>query len=163
MEGSAMRSAVSLACLVLFVLALASCESDTDTVVPIPFENVEEADRFAVTLPGTAVFRDDAAWTTLWEQYWNVYDGQGQKTPPPRINFEREMVIAVFYGSGFSGCSNWIEVIEGVVKTPGQIEVRVGPLPVEDLGPCLAIVHPLQVAKVRRSSLPVVFTGEVPE
>ena len=158
-----MRIAVSLACLVLFVLVLASCESDTDTVIPIPFENIEEAGSFTVTVKGTAVFRDDAAWTDLWEQYWNVYGGQGAKTPPPRIDFEREMVIAVFYGSGFSGCSNGVEVFEDMVKTPEHIEVRVGSLPVEDLGPCDALVYPLQMAKVRRSSLPVVFTGEVPE
>ena len=72
-----MRIDASLVYLVLFVLLLASCGSDTDIVDlenPIPFEDIEEANYFAVTEPGTAVIEDDAAWTALWEQYWRVFD-----------------------------------------------------------------------------------------
>ena len=159
-----MRNVVSLTCLVMFVLVLVSCESDIgDPETPVRFEDIEAANSFAVTAPGTAVFRDDAAWTALWEQYWITYDGQGGKTAPPRIGFDKDMVIAVFYGSGYSGCSNRIEVIEEIVETPRRIVVRIGSLSVEDLGPCDALVYPLQMVKVRKSSLPVVFVGEVPE
>ena len=159
-----MRRVVSLTCFVLFVLALASCGSDpVGPTVVVLFENIGEANSFVVTEPGIAVIRDDAAWKALWEEYWNTYDGQGAKTPPPGVDFDKEMVIAVFFGSGYSGCSSIVDVIESIVKTPRRIEVRVGALSLEDLGQCDALVYPLQMVKVKKSSLPVVFLGEVPE
>jgi hypothetical protein len=164
-----MGKIVPLTFLVMFVFVLVSCESDiSNTNIgkaenPIHFEDIEAARSFTVTTPGTAVIKDDAAWTDLWEQYWNTYDGQGRKTPPPRIAFDEEMVLAVFYGSGYSGCSNRVDVIEDVVHTWKRIEVRIGSLSFDDLGPCTAIVYPLQMVKVRRSGLPVVFVGDIPE
>ncbi|MBN4080917.1 hypothetical protein JYT44_00995 [Caldithrix abyssi] len=141
---------------------LISCDSPSEIETPLSFENMEEAKNFDVTEAGTKIFRGNVAWTGLWKHYWNVYNSQGEKTPSPSVDFEREMVIAVFYGSGYSGCSNSIEVIEDIFNKSGKIEINIGSFSLEDLGLCRTLVYPLQMVIVERSDLPVVFKGEVP-
>jgi hypothetical protein len=163
-EGSAMRNAILMVCPVIITLMFASCQSDIIIPsIPVPFVDIEEANNFAVKERGTAVLKNRTAWMALWEQYWNVYDGQGRKTPPPGIDFNKDMVIALFYGTGYSGCSNRVDVIEKIVRTRKRIEVRIRSLLPGELGPCCALVYPLQMVKVSKSNLPVVFMGDVPE
>ena len=146
----------------LTLILLGSCDSPMETGTPIPYENIEEATLFRVPTAGTEVIQDSARWMNLWEHNWHVYDGQGDKTPPPDIDFEQKMVIAVFYGSGYSGCENFVEAIETIIEISGKIEVRIGPLTRRDLGMCDAVINPLQMVEIERAGLPVIFEGDVP-
>lgn len=147
--------------LILFVLIMlgqiSSCSNPAE-VTPLSFENFTEAEYFRVRHPATFVIKDDTAWNQLWEDYWTRQDSLG-RTPPPAVDFEEDMVIAVFWGCGYSGCYRWVEAIERIITRSGRIEVHIGPLP--DLGYCDMIVCPLQVVRMRKSEFPVVFIGDV--
>jgi hypothetical protein len=151
---------ISLVSFVLIMLGQISCGSNPAEVTPLPFEDLTEAEYFTVPHPATVAIKDDAAWNQLWEDYWTRQDSLG-KTPPPAVDFEQDMVIAVFWGCSYSyyGCYSWADAIERIITRSGRIEVHVGPLP--DLGGCDMNVCPLQVVKMRKSDLPVVFIGDV--
>lgn len=126
----------------------------------LAYESFEEAQHFAVLEPGVQVIRSEAVWTALWEETGNLYDDSGEKAPAPDVDFSQHMIIAIFWGDGYSGCSSGVEAVEAVWLRDNEIEVRVGPLP--DLGPCDALVYPVQMLRVAASNRSVIFRGEVP-
>ncbi|UCE17329.1 MAG: DUF3160 domain-containing protein [Gemmatimonadota bacterium] len=128
----------------------------------VDFEDVEDYGNFCVIPKGTAVITSDSEWTNLWELYWNVTDGYGNKTPPAEIDFDEAMVIGVFWGGGciYSGCTNRSPSIGSVWIASDTLRVSVGEM--EDLGPCDACVCPLHLIKTQKLNLPIQFTGEVP-
>jgi len=146
---------------------LPSCK-DAGTEAPVStepirvtFENVEHYETFTIPIAGTDVIRDDSTWLRYWRAYWNNYSGTGEKTPPPSIDFSKQMVVAAFYGNKYSGCSNKVEVIREVLLCPTSLRVKLGPLPF--LGFCRAIVAPIHMVKIPKSELEVVFTGNIPK
>ncbi len=149
---------ISLISFVVIMLGQISSCSNPAEVTPLPFENLTEAEYFRVRYPATVVIKDDAAWNQLWEDYWTKQDSLG-RTPPPAVDFEEDMVIAVFWGCNHGGCYFWADAIERIITRSGRIEVHVGPLP--DLGYCDMVVCPLQVVRMRKSEFPVVFIGDV--
>lgn len=159
------RSRISsiLGLLLLYSALLPSCE-DTGFMVtlstPVHFENVENYGSFTIPVAGTDVIRADSTWQRYWRDYWNNWTATG-KTPAPVIDFTREMVVAVFYGEKYSGCSNEVEVIQDILQSPASLTVRIGPLPA--LGYCDARIAPLQMVRIPASTLPVTFTGMVPK
>ena len=84
-----------------------------------------------------------------------------EKTPPPEIDFDKEMVVAICWGSGYSGCSNTVEVIKRIEKTIDSINVVLSDLP--NLGPCDMEVYPIQMVRISNLSLPVHFSGSIPQ
>jgi len=114
---------------------------------------------FLLPEPGTAVIRSQSEWLTFWDAYWTGKDQNG-RTPPPFIDFDENMVIAVYYGEGFSGCESRVAVIEEVGFAAGALQVTVAPLP--DLGNCRADLSPLHLVAVTRLDIPVTFVGQVP-
>lgn len=48
------------------------------------------------------VIRDAEALEKLWNEH---FDGRGRVMAPPKIDFEKEMVVGVFLGDGKSGCN----------------------------------------------------------
>jgi hypothetical protein len=149
-------------CLAFAVLVTAACETPERVVIQPLYENLETARSFQVPEAGTAVFRDETTWAVLWDRYWTVYT-LGEKTPPPPVDFDNEMVIAIFYGTGYIGCSNWVEVIDEIWVGSRQIEVHIGIQLDRVIGPCDMNLNPLQMVTIQRSDLPVVFTGYLPE
>lgn len=150
-------------CLLLGMLTWAGCdETPLNEAEPsvIAFETIAGADGFVLTRPGVLVLREEAAYRILWEETWGITNGQGLKTPPPEIDFGHKMVIAVFWGGGHSGCSSSVEAITTIIQRDGELVVLIGALP--DLGPCDALVHPIQMVQLDQSDLPVVFEGEAP-
>lgn len=143
------------------LILLGSCDAPSEIGTPLPFDNIEEAASFNIPTAGTEVIQDSARWINMWEQYWNRYNEQG-KTTPPYIDFEQKMVVAVFYGYGYSGCSNAVETIEAIIEISGEIEVRIGPLTGEYPVNCDAMILPLQMVEIERSDLAVIFKGRIP-
>ncbi len=157
-----MKNLRSWSSISLTLILLGSCDAPSEKGTPFPFENIEEARNFHIPFAGTEVIQESTRLAYLWEHYWFSRNGQGEKTPLPYIDFEQKMVLAIFYGTGYSGCSNFVETIEAIIEISGNIEVRIGPLTNEDLGACDAVIDPLQMVKIERSDLPVIFTGEIP-
>ncbi|KPJ96559.1 MAG: hypothetical protein AMJ53_00270 [Gammaproteobacteria bacterium SG8_11] len=127
----------------------------------IEFADVEAAGSFDVPLKGTAIITNEAEWNEWWIKYWNLFSGSGQKTPPPAVDFEKKMVIAMHWGAGYSGCSNKVDAIERIQIINDSLNVVVKSLPF--LGPCDMEVFPLQMVEIARSNLPVKFSGSFPE
>ncbi len=144
-------------------LLISSCEifEDEEDVWdlyrPLPFEDFEEAAFLIVNEPGTAVFRNQHEWEIFWDAHILP---TFKEMPLPEVDFEHNILIAVFWGSGYSGCSNWSDSIQGIMREQWQIEVHIGSL--ANLGDCEMLVRSMQVVKLAREDLPVIFTGEVP-
>ena len=156
-----MRSAAAaLACLALTL----GCTSDDPTTAPqffpLAYTDFVAAAPLDVAAPSTVVIRDQPAWDAFWQAH---APGGGVA---PAVDFSQKMLIGVFWGAGYSGCTQYVSAIDSVnlridgVNTTGVIEVEVGALP--GLGNCLTLVFPLQMIEIDTTSTPVDFIGMVP-
>lgn len=68
------------------------------------------------------------------------------------------MVIGIFWGEGYSGCTNQANAIQRIERKNAKIVLTLGK--VSDLGPCDMVVFPLQVVKVSKSDSEVIIQGE---
>jgi hypothetical protein len=145
-------------------IAAAGCTEENPNAgsqfFPLIFQDIPAAGALRVQQPMTAVFRDQASWNDFWQA--NAPGGGSA----PVADFNREMLIAVFWGVQPAGCTNFVNAIEAVglrfegVNSVGAVEVQVGPLP--PLGSCATTVFPVQVVSTDRSGAQVVFVGDVP-
>jgi len=104
--------------------------------------------------PGARVFRDAAGWESFWRAHTHPIMG-----PPPEVAFQDTMVIVLTWGCCLLGCGNDVEAIRSVVFDGTSVVVDVGsPYRL----PCQLVIWPIQMVKIRRIDLPVVFTGETP-
>jgi hypothetical protein len=151
------------------ILALAGCDQlgteqeETFVVAPVAFTNFEDVESLTRGNTGVAVLRDQAA----LDEFFEDHSPEDDPAAAPAFDFDRQMLLAVFWGTGYSGCANRVEAIETVLlrtffdgRNP-QLEVRVGPLP--DLGPCDAEVFPIQIVAVEPNDETVLFGGDVPD
>ncbi len=163
-SGGEMKKRILFSFLLIpFLFFITSCqlfndeESVFDQYTPLAFEDFKEAERLTVTEAETIIFKNAQAWEAFW---YDHTDQDNFPQEPPKVDFSQYMLIAVFWGSGYSGCVEWVDAIESVVKEDTFINVHVGTLP--DLGLCEMIVYPLQVVKIEQMDLPVKFTGDAP-
>ncbi|MFQ6103166.1 MAG: hypothetical protein ACE5OP_02610 [Candidatus Glassbacteria bacterium] len=161
-----MKGLLVLSTTILFVLPIFSCRNKEGTTTHegsdttfVAFKNVENYGNFDVTEKGSSVIESESEWLRLWNRYWNVYDRSGDKVPPPEIDFDKKMVIGIFWGDEckYSGCTNESPSIESVFITHDTLIVHVGKL--APLGNCLRCVHPLHLIELERNDLPVRFLG----
>ena len=140
------------------LLALAACDAsladDAPPDGPVAFATLD-LPASPVLVNGTTVVRSSGE----LERFARRDDGG--LAPLPDVDWDRQLVVGVFYGGSLhGGCSGEVEVIRSVRADGGALVVDVGPLP--DLGPCRAIVYPAQMAVVDARAPVVRFTGEVP-
>jgi hypothetical protein len=114
---------------------------------------MEEAAHLCVPEASMRVYRDEAGWQEFWEQ--------NSLEPAPEVEFGREMVAGLFWGGGYSGCSNRADAVRSVTELSSEVKVNVDPL--SDLGDCEMIVCPAQLIRLPRINKPFRFIGEVPE
>jgi hypothetical protein len=138
-----------------------SSNNNTDSLF-IAFKDVENYGIFQVIVNGTKVVNTESEWLNLWKLYWNNFDGNGNKTPPPQIDFDSKTVIGVFWGDEctYSGCQNESPSIKSIFIYSDTLYVDVGEL--VDLGFCDACVKPLHLVEIDKQILPVKFIGYVP-
>lgn len=140
--------------LLLAALALAGCDA---------FESSEPVAFARVALPaspmlvnGTTVIRDEYRLDAFTRRE------DGSRITVPDIDFDRQMVVGVFYGGSFhAGCRADVETIETVHVQGDALVVEVGPLP--DLGPCRGVVYPAEMVVVDARADDVRFVGAVPQ
>lgn len=147
--------------IIISVILIIACDETPDKTY-VTFESVENYGTFGVTEKGTVVINTESEWLNLWQLYWNLLDGTGNKTPPPEINFEENMVVGVFWDTNcdYSGCSNESPSIKDIYILGDTLFVSVDEL--VDFGPCDACVLPLHLVQLEKLSFPVKFIGNVP-
>jgi len=146
--------------LVLFALLPAGCTKGVlDQAQFIPFEPLLNYQLFAVPDAGTRVIRSEAEWLEFCNNFWS----EGIRAPIPYIDFDQKILLGLFWGGNckYSGCTNASPSIEFILRSAGQISVRIGPL--SNLGPCDMCVMPIYMVTIPRTDLPVVFTGKLPD
>ena len=84
---------------VLCILCVLVSASGTASAQSIPVRVIEKGDQSNIDSTRQAVARSEAEWRALWKQH--NFD-----RPAPKVDFSKEMVVAVFMGSrpsaGFS-------------------------------------------------------------
>ena len=139
-----------LACL-LVLAALTGAGAQVPSSRTVPFVTIAEGKISGVRLPERLVIRDDTAWRTLWRRHAGPDAG-----PPPVVDFNRDMVIAVFAGEASDSA---VLAITKIAATPDRLEVaytlrETRPLPAATANSSTA---PFQIVRAARSSLPVGF------
>jgi hypothetical protein len=134
----------------LMVLAANTAIAFGQTGPAIPFVTVTQGNASGVREPAQLVIRDQAAWLALWGRHRGSTKG-----PAPSIDFERDMVLAIFGGE-----SREVRrvAIGKIVREPDRIEVwyTFMALPGPD-GEGVPPVVPFQIVRLARSALPVRF------
>lgn len=151
-----MREALLAIVIVTFLFSACTLEP----VQTVPFTNVEDARFLSDREPSNLTFRDETTWKAFWNQHMFAADSTGNRIPPPSIDFGKEMVLALFWGPGYAGCTNEANAISAIEIIDGKVVVQVRE--VQYLGPCRAMQHPRQVVTLARVDAPVVFMGKVP-
>lgn len=124
----------------------------------VEFSTIEGHEYFSIPGSGTIFITEEIDWLNLWVDYWTLQDG-GEKTAPPDIDFDTEMVIGVHWAET-SGCTNESESIRFLLLDGDVMHVVVDEM--ADLGPCDMIVYPIHLVKTARRSVTLNFLGEVP-
>ena len=147
------------------VLALAGCDA-LSSDEPVAYADVERAEALRVQVTGTTVtvIRDRSSWERFWSGHVGTAGPDGAGIAAPEVDFERQTVVGVFYGGSLhAGCGSSVDVVRSAREESGAVEVEVGPLP--DLGPCRAVVYPLDLVVLDvppSEALDVRFVGAVP-
>ena len=156
-HGGYMRKIFFHTAIFVLVFSPFSCKDIGTEPVQLEFSDMASMGYFRVEQAGTAVFRSQ----TEWNAFVHVHLNQITAIPIllPKADFDKQMVIGVFWGGGFSGCANVSRSIESVRIVNNAVVVQVGPL--KDLGECAVPVTPLHIVKIPKTDLPVVFVGNV--
>ncbi len=142
-------------------LLLCACNDHLSEPQPVPkpiaFQEVDSGkyDCFYIPDSGTTVICSESLWVSYWQQYWLCTSDGRTKTPPPGVDFSRDIVLAVHYGEGYSGCRNRVDVIRNIYLMKDTIHVAIDRLP--SPGVCLAWIRPLQMVTIPQSTHPVLF------
>ena len=144
---------VGLTLLVATALAVAAADEPAlaQSGPTVPFVTVAQGTASGVHEPAQLVIRDQAAWVTLWGRHRGATRG-----PVPSVDFNRDMVIAIFADE--SGTPRQLKIRQ-ITRETDRLEVSytlavTGPLPE---GEGASRVVPFHIVRLARSTLPVRF------
>ena len=121
----------------------------------LTFTQLLRSDYSNINTPQNLVVRDDAAWRALWARHVIT------EADPPRVDFGKQMVLAVFGGGGTNGCAS--SRVEQVYLARGRINVESihsSPKPGNPVICTQALTNPANFIVVDKSDLPVVFSAQ---
>ncbi|KFI05547.1 hypothetical protein JN27_20910 [Massilia sp. BSC265] len=117
---------------------------------PVAFKTIVSESFSNIETPREVVIKDAAAWSTLWAEHSKT------RIAAPEVDFTRNMLVAVFQGSGNPGCGTFDVVHVG--SKDGKLLVE---YEIRDMSPvaiCLAAVtQPMRVVSVPKVDAPVEF------
>ncbi len=147
------RGLVGATLLVAAVLAVAATNAPAFAQAgpTVSFATVALGTGSGVHEPVQLVIRDQAAWVTLWGRHRGATRG-----PVPAVDFNRDMVIAIFADE--SGTPRQLRIRQ-ITQEADRLEVSytlavIGPLPE---GEGTSRVVPFHIVRLARSTLPVRF------
>jgi hypothetical protein len=119
----------------------------------VSFVNIDKGSRSGVEVRADQVIRNKSDWQRLWTQVYSVFE------PAPsvqKVNFSKEMVLAVFQGEQTSGGFS-IEVTN-ITETKRSIIVTVKEIaPSPDDAVSSGHTQPYHLVKMKKSNKEVVF------
>ncbi len=140
--------------LLLALLALlgAACSLPPEEELPVPFTTIAMGERSGILQPKNVVVRTAGEWARLWQRH-----DAGDAGKRPSIDFNRDMVIAVFRGQ--RPTAGYGVRITDVRQTPDELQVHVRERR-PDTGAVLAQVqtYPYVMIRLPKKDLPVRFT-----
>ena len=99
------------------------------------------------------LIRSTAAWANVWAR---IYEKRSPKPPLPTIDFSSEQIVVAALGARPTG--GYSILVTGASRLSGVITVRVeSRSPGEGCGTTTAVTEPVDVARIPRSSGPVLF------
>lgn len=117
---------------------------------PVAFKTIVSDSFSNIETPREVVIKDAAAWSVLWAEHSKT------RIAAPEVDFSRNMLVAVFQGSGNPGCGSFDVVHVG--SKDGKLLVE---YEIRDMSPvalCLAAVtQPMRVVSVPKVDAPVEF------
>ncbi|MBC3880860.1 hypothetical protein H8K35_01920 [Undibacterium sp. LX40W] len=120
----------------------------------IGFDVIEKTSNSMIQTPRALVVKDQAAWSTLWQEHNAVIN-----RPLPTIDFSKKMLIAVFTGSKPNGCYGDPEITVWRYNKRINVSYLDGQPPLAPETLCtMAIVSPAQIMMIDRSDESVDFT-----
>ncbi len=145
-----MRFAVLLTSIPLLTLPAALAQSQSGS--PLPFVSVAAGSVSGVLEPAQLAIRDEAGWRALWHRH----AGPGA-SPPPSMDFRRDMVVALFAGKIPEPAS--LSIVR-VVPAPDRLVVWYTLRSTRPLaGPETGLSStPFQMIALQRSDVPVDFS-----
>ncbi len=131
------------------VLLLVACQTLPEDEYRVPFRVLASGTHSAITLPRELLIRDPARWRQLWRM-------TGHHDSPPAVDFDSQMVIALFMGEQPSG--GYGIRIERITDTPQglRVEARLQH-PAPDSMVSLALTQPWVIVRLPRHDGPVQF------
>lgn len=119
------------------------------------FTTIDNGSQSGIGERGLHVARTEAEWTALWKRHTS----RTQPAPPtPKVDFNADMVIAVFAGTKKSG--GYSLGISRIKEAGNKLMVDVvesSPRP--GAMTTMALTQPFHIVKLQKSSLPVVSPG----
>jgi hypothetical protein len=119
---------------------------------PVVFTTLTQGNHSGIGTFTQVVVRSHDEWAAVWRRH---AAGTTISPVPPAVDFSRNMVIAVFFGTGPAGQRT---AISAIVERNSQLAVLVqiiGPPGPESDG--LPQITPFHIVQLARSSMPVVF------
>lgn len=95
---------------VVLATCLVACDSADDDM--IPFASVEGYEALTFNNAGAEVIRDAERWTAFWQS--NLLERPTEPPIPPAIDFERDLVVALF-GTA-AGCGPVLDLVDRVER-----------------------------------------------
>jgi hypothetical protein len=154
--------------LILALFALAACSGgalllpDPDPSLapgePLALTRVAGAPRFqsGMTSRGRIVVESPEAWEAAWAR---LHEGASGYSPPPAVDFSREVVIVAAMGARSSG--GYVIEVAGAVRRSDHVRVRVVETsPARSCAVTSALTQPVDVVRMRRVALPLRFEEE---
>jgi len=115
----------------------------------VPFEEIDKDWISGYESRDNLTIRDDETWETLWTE---MEFSQSHPADLPKINFTREMIIAVFQGE--RGSSGYWTNITRIIMTNSSYVVYVDEIhPGESCGGLAVMTYPYHIVKI--SDLPL--------
>lgn len=121
----------------------------------VPYSELSRSSYSNYAQKAELVIKDAAAFDAMWARHVN---GQPDK---PVVNFDRQMVIAVFGGGYSNGCHSMS--IESINRFDGKIHVSVvhwQPAPESPVICTMAIVSPAEMVVLDKTAEEVMFTSQ---
>ncbi len=139
---------------VFFVVSNYTGDSLARTITYFPVLHEFTGDDSKVHQPTTRVIRDPQAWTALWTA------SIGSPSPARKIDFTRQMAVAIFRGNAGETNANTLSYSEGEISDDGKIltvsyTLLATPFGKEEINP-----SPYLVLVIPSSKLPVTFHGD---
>jgi len=131
------------------LVAPGAAAAQTPAGSPVPFVTIAAGEVSRIDEPGQLVIRDQTGWADLWHR---IAGG----TPPPPVDFHRDMLIGVFAGQVPEPAA---VTIRRIMRTSDRLEVSYAMTltrPPLDGGETFSSA-PFHIVRLVRSPLPVEF------